>query len=99
MNVNEFVYECALGGPGLDGYAYQADVYCIACGKAIVRDIAATVAPTLSGTDDVLFQDSETCPQPIFFGESPDCAQHCAECDEYLYGEDDDGSDTAEGRW
>lgn len=30
--------------------------------------------------------DSDTVPQPIFFGES-DCPQHCGDCDEYLYGD------------
>jgi ribosomal protein S27E len=74
-----------MGGPGLDGYAYHASVYCVDCGREIVEDIAADVAPKLSGTDDPLFSDSETLPQPIFFGES-DTAQHCDKCGAYLYG-------------
>jgi ribosomal protein S27AE len=89
MEAQEFVRECTMGGPGLDGYAYNADTYCIPCGEAIAREIAAKVAPTLTGTDDPLFSDSETCPQPIFFGEHPDRAVHCGECGEYLYGTDE----------
>jgi hypothetical protein len=27
-------------------------------------------------------------PCPIFFGESPDCEQHCGDCGKYLYGEE-----------
>lgn len=73
------------GSPGFDGYTYRADIYCPVCGEAIIREIAPDVAPTLSGDDDCLFRDSETVPQPIFFGES-DTARHCGECGEYLYG-------------
>jgi len=90
MDAKEFVRECTLGGPGLDGYAYNASVYCVDCGEDIVRSIAPTVAPKLSGSDDPMFSDSETCPQPIFFGESPDCAQHCDDCGAYLYGENEE---------
>lgn len=91
MTKSEFVRLCTLGGPGLDGYAYRAAVYCDNCGEAIVREIAATVAPQLSDTSDPLFSDSETCPQPIFFGES-DCPEHCDHCGAYLYGESDEGT-------
>ena len=73
--------DALMGGPGLDGYAYQADVYCVDCGRDIIRK-----GPEL--IDELAFQDSEETPQPIFFGES-DSAQHCAECGEYLYGEDE----------
>ena len=72
--------DAMLGGPGLDGYTYQADVYCVDCGRDII----------LKGPEEIeefAFQDSEETPQPIFFGES-DCAQHCADCGTYLYGED-----------
>lgn len=89
MKASELIREGTLGGPGLDGYAYNADVYCVDCGERIYREIAAKVAPTLAGTDDPLFSDSETVPQPVFFGES-DCAQHCGQCGEYLYGPQDD---------
>lgn len=85
MDAATFIHECLLGGPGVDGYAYNADIYCADCAGDIVRELAPTVAPTLTGTDDPSFCDSERIPQPIFFGES-DCAQHCAECGKYLYG-------------
>jgi len=71
--------EMLLGGPGLDGYAYQADTYCIEHGQAIIRALPR------ERYDELDANDSETVPQPIFFGES-DSAQHCAECGEYLYG-------------
>jgi hypothetical protein len=86
MTPAELIEEGTLGGPGLDGYTYCADVYCIACGEAIYETIAAEIAPKLSGIGDPLFSDSETVPQPIFFGES-DSAQYCGDCGEYLYGE------------
>ena len=71
-----------LGGPGLDGYAYRADVYCIPCGQAIVQ----------AGPEEIpapMDRDSDTTPQPIFFGEA-DSAQHCGECGEYLYGPEEE---------
>ena len=67
-----------LGGPGLDGYAFNADVYCVDCSKEIINEL-----PDIE-YDDLDFEDSEKVPQPIFFGES-DCAQHCGNCGEYLY--------------
>ncbi len=73
--------ELLLGGPGHDGYAYNADVYCVDCGQDIIRECY----PAIKGDEDAQ-SDTESCPQPIFFGESPDCAQHCANCGEYLYG-------------
>ena len=79
------LHDALLGGPGLDGYAYQADVYCVPCGQ----DITVTVFK--DHPDGISFpeaQDSEVVPQPIFFGEA-DTAHHCAECQEYLYGEED----------
>ena len=76
--------ELLLGGPGHDGYAYNADVYCVDCGQAIIRELYAEGAYNQgdSGTTDEF-------PQPIFFGES-DYAQHCGECGEYLYGESEE---------
>ena len=71
-----------LGGPGLDGYAYRADAYCVSCGQAIIE----------AGQEEVpapFDRDSDTTPQPIFFGES-DCTQHCSECGEYLYGPEEE---------
>lgn len=85
MKCSEFIEECLLGGPGLRGYDYQCDVYCEYCADDIVRSIAGNIAPKIESTDDWLFRDSESVPQPIFFGES-DYAQHCAKCGEYLYG-------------
>jgi hypothetical protein len=71
-----------LGGPGLDGYAYQATVYCEECAEEIIRRVFAERGGRMDGLD---FQDSEKLPQPIFFGESG-CAEHCDDCGEYLYG-------------
>lgn len=88
MRIKEFIDECTAGGPGLDGYAYNADVFCPECGEDIVHEIAPAVAPTIDGTDDPLFADSETVPQPIFFGES-DSAEYCGNCGEYLYDEEE----------
>jgi hypothetical protein len=69
-------------GPGHDGYAYCADVYCVDCGQDIIAGLPDEI-------DDVDAYDSERVPQPIFFGEH-DIAQHCANCGEYLYGGDED---------
>ena len=80
--------DALMGGPGLDGYAYQADVYCVSCGRAIIRAVYESWPHC--AMDSLDFQDSETIPQPIFFGESPDYPQHCGDCGEYLYGEDED---------
>lgn len=71
-----------LGGPGHDGYAYCADVYCVECGQAIVRELHA--AGKLPATTEEC-DDTDVCPCPIFFGES-DCEQHCCNCGEFLYG-------------
>lgn len=73
--------ELLLGGPGLDGYAYNADVYCVECGRNIIR----RCYPLVKDDEDAQ-RDTESMPQPIFFGES-DYRQHCADCGEYLYGE------------
>lgn len=92
MEVEELLESSMLGGPGLNGYAYNATVYCEACAEDLMRRLAPTVAPKIDSTDDPEFQDSETWPQPIFFGES-DSAQHCDDCNEYLYGPKDDDED------
>jgi hypothetical protein len=78
-----------LGGPGHDGYAYCADVYCVDCGKAIIEDLYSTNYDALESSD------TNDSPQPIFFGES-DCAEHCADCGEYLYGEQESDEDEDE---
>ena len=69
--------EAKLGGPGHDGYAYNADVYCVDCGRAIID--------SLENWDKLEHDDSNEVPAPIFFGES-DCSEHCSDCGEYLYG-------------
>ena len=82
---NNSVYslkDALMGGPGLDGYAYNADIYCVDCGREIVREV-------FDGKDcigEVEFFDSEKMPQPIFFGES-ECEEHCGNCGVYMYGE------------
>ncbi len=73
--------EFLLGGPGHDGYAYKADLYCVDCGQIIIRGLYA------DNYDLLLSEDTDDSPQPVFFGESPEYEQHCAECGEYLYGE------------
>lgn len=69
--------ELLMGGPGHNGYAYQADLYCVPCGQATIRELFATgkLPKTLYECDN-----SEVCPVPIFFDESPDGEQCCAEC-------------------
>jgi hypothetical protein len=71
--------EMLLGGPGLDGYAFCADVYCVDCGQDLIRKLPR------EDYDELDANDSDTVPCPVFFGES-DTAQHCANCGEYLYG-------------
>lgn len=66
------------GGPGLDAYAYQSEVYCPGCARKL--DFG-----TGPWTDND-FGDSEVVPFPVFFGES-DAEQDCAQCGVYLYGE------------
>ncbi len=78
-----------LGGPGHDGYAYNADTYCIDCGQEIIGALYANGA--YFGA--VPLDDSERFPQPIFFGES-DTAQCCADCGEHLYGPESDDCDS-----
>jgi hypothetical protein len=73
-----------MGGPGHNAYAYQATLYCVECGKDIIRQLWAdgSLPEELAECGD-----TEVCPVPVFFGESPDCEQHCDHCGEYLYGE------------
>ena len=85
MTPSELIHQGTLGGPSLSGYAYYADIYCITCGESIDREIATTIAPALDGVDDIMFSDSETVPQPIFFGEH-EIKQHYADCGEFMYG-------------
>ena len=85
MKTDTYTLEDALlGGPGLYGYAYQADVYCVDCGV----DIARAVFAERPEVDGMTFGDSEEVPQPIFSGENLDCAEYCGDCGEYLYGDD-----------
>lgn len=82
--MSEKVYrlrDAMLGGPGLDGYAYQADVYCKNCGGEVIRE----VFHKRPEVDWMTFCDSEEVPQPIFFGEHEE-DQHCANCDKRMYG-------------
>jgi hypothetical protein len=95
------LHEMLLGGPGLDGYTFNADVYCVDCSKGLIENLFAVHLgdslymenPTAPAEEqsmiDYLARDSEVMPQPIFFGES-DHAQYCADCSEYLYGKDGD---------
>lgn len=89
MRKNE-VYAEYRGGPGLVGYAYKADTYCEDCNWDVLKRAVETAeVKALEGINDPCFYDSETLPQPIFFGESGDPV-HCSDCGEYLYGGDTD---------
>ncbi len=91
MKASTLISVAHLGGPGLDGYAYKADTYCIVCGKDLITELAEELAPKLNSFDDPEFRDSEFIPQPIFFGEA-DTPQHCGRCDKLLpVGLTDDG--------
>jgi len=63
------------GGPGLDGYSYNADVYCVPCGRGLSQGIFGMGRRV----DWQTFTDSGIVPQPIFFGES-DYPENCAHC-------------------
>lgn len=76
--------ELLLGGPGLRGYAYRADTYCVECARVIITEQVSTILHTL---DESQRGDTEHVPQPIFFGDS-DRTVHCAHCGDYLYGSD-----------
>jgi hypothetical protein len=77
-----------MGGSGHCGYAFNADVWCVECGRDLVR------LKWRNGDrpNNATFQDSNEWPQPIFFGES-DVAQHCAGCGEHCYGPEEEESD------
>ena len=75
--------DAIMGGPGLRGYAYRAAIYCVDCGRTIIR--LRFEERDGREFDDVEFQDSERLPQPCFFPES-DHAEHCDSCGEYCYG-------------
>lgn len=72
-----------LGGPGLDGYAYNVAMYCIDCGHDIIDKLPQKTFTYLEASD------TEQVPVPSFFGES-DQTQHCDDCGEYLYGGSDE---------
>jgi hypothetical protein len=86
------------GGPGHDGYAYNADVYCVDCGQDIIRDLYESDYSALATEDGEFISDTERSPSPIFFGES-DGPQHCGNCGERLYGEDEDEDETDGPVW
>jgi hypothetical protein len=76
------------GGPGLYAYAYQADVYCVECGRRIIDEIVDSWPDsTFTETSEIPCSMDEF-PFPMFFPES-DVAQYCADCGEYLYGGED----------
>lgn len=81
--------EMLLGGPGLDGYAFCADVYCVSCGQDFIRHL-----PKAEYTD-LEAGDSEIVPGAIFYGES-DTPHYCGKCGEYLYGPEEDSWDSKE---
>lgn len=85
VNTDKLIEQATMGGPGLDGYAYNAELLCIECGRKAIEEAAPAMAAIIASTDDPEFRDSEHFPQPVFFGES-DVAEHCAVCGEYLYG-------------
>jgi len=88
MNRATFLRECLIGGPGLNGYVYQGSHFCADCASDIAHEIPNEVVAKIESVEDCAFQDSETVPQPIFFGEA-DLPIRCETCDEFLYGPDD----------
>lgn len=79
--------EATLGGPGLDGYAYRAALYCTTCAREIMRALLENY-PDYTLMQLVRDGNSDEFPVPVFFGES-DHAEHCDKCGMYLYGRDD----------
>lgn len=79
------IKDALMGGPGLNGYTYRADTYCVPCGREIICSLFAPPRVINGEISDLAFTDSDALPQPIFFGES-DFAQHCGSCGIYLYG-------------
>lgn len=86
--------ELTLGGPGLDAYAFQATLYCVDCGRQIIRNQCATgdLDAYLDNPEDIMLRHSETTPQPVFFGES-DGPEYCDNCSCYLYGPEEDATE------
>ena len=85
--VEQYVLKDAImGGPGLRGYAYRADVLCVACSHNTIKTLWSqrmfSSAPYWELSE---FQDSNVLPQPMFFPESG-TKEHCGVCDRYLYG-------------
>lgn len=88
--------EALLGGPGLDGYAFNAEILCVDCGQDAIRAVFNALAAkqnigaeTVSIDEEPFDQDTDTLPQPVFFGES-DSAEHCGKCGCYCYGNDNE---------
>lgn len=73
-----------------EAYAFQAELYCPLCASHLVRGLQRPAE------DDPRLYDSDTWPQPIFFGES-DFSQHCAACGSYLYGGQEPEADAGPG--
>lgn len=71
--------EALLSGPGLDGYAWDSDTFCVPCGRTIIVE---------SFQEDGENVQDRLLPYPIFFGEH-EIAQHCANCGAYLYGSEE----------
>jgi hypothetical protein len=78
--------EALMGGPGLSGYAFNSDTWCVRCGQDIIRGLDLEKIPTH------LHGDTDHVPQPIFFGDT-DREVHCACCGEYMYGTRKDGDE------
>ena len=71
-----------LGGPpGLNGYTYQADTWCVECGREIIK--ALVTAGSLMNLAEREIQDTDTIPQPIVFGEAA-TSQYCANCGTFI---------------
>ena len=83
MTKEEFLEEAFKGGPGLSGYVYDAEVYCVDCAKKIMQELVNA----WEHLPDELPTDSEEFPVPVFFGES-ESPEYCADCQEFLYGDD-----------
>lgn len=65
------------GGPGLEAFAFRAEVYCVDCAHEIIEALPE------SGWDLVDFFDMQRVPQPIFFDEE-ETSVRCAKCSAYL---------------
>jgi len=85
--------DMASRSPGFDGFAFQADVWCLDCIIEMANhgDFDQSAAK-VANQDNPIWQDSEILPQPIFFGES-DHKQCCNSCAESLYGPDEEDED------